>query len=228
MEAPDVAWLAVQHSGEAAVVVALGVWERQPAGWRRVGGHYATLAGVGLSTGAIALADPLADMVVETGNGRTVPADPSLHSCRTAPRAHDDASIVAHDAFFLSHEPALPHGGAVLTGYFTSDNQGEAAAFQGQNPMHDLAGYRADWLRGSVVMAIDAAVAISVPPGTVATATAWPPSATPTTAPSSTPTRVPTRATEGATPSATVTAPDEGWTAALPLVMSWTDRVGER
>jgi hypothetical protein len=221
-------WLAGQRSGGAAVVVALGVWERQPVGWRRVGGHYATLAGVGLSTGAVALADPLADMVVETGNGRTVPVDPDLHSCRTAPRAHDDASIVAHDAYFLSQEPALPHGGAVLTRYFTSDNQGEAAAFQGQNPKHDLGDYCADWLRGSVVMAIDAAVAISAPPGTVATATARPPSATPTSVPSSTPTLVPTSASEGATPTATSTSLDEGWTAALPMVVSWTDRVGGR
>jgi hypothetical protein len=144
--APDAAWLRREADQGAAMVAALGVWERQDDGWRRVGGHYAAVAGVapdggeaagadGPVPGALALADPLADQVAQTGRGRMVPPDAALHSCRLAPAAHDDAAVVAHDGYALEVPPSespLPDRRLVLAGYFGLEAMGEAAAFVGQ------------------------------------------------------------------------------------------------
>ena len=177
---------AAEHGGTA--VLLLGVWEHQAGAWRRIGGHYAALAGVG---DMIALADPLADQAAYGGQGRFAPDDPSVHSCREDPRAHDDAAVVAHDAYELYSVPGLPGGRLALLGYFTPETSGDAAAFSGQNPATHLAEHEAAWTRGSVVMAVDAALIIApvaspTPPTatstTAATATASPRPASPATA----------------------------------------------
>lgn len=191
--APDAAWLRRWTDEGAALVAALGVWERQGDGWRRVGGHVAAVAGVapeggavsGPSApvlGAVALADPLADQVAQTGRGRMVPPDPALHSCRLAPAAHDDAAVVAHDGYALTvgqPEAPLPDQRLVLAGYFGLEAMGEAAAFAGQNPIDLPAAQRGDWRGGVVVMALDAALAIVPapalrPPSPTAPTTATP------------------------------------------------------
>ncbi len=187
VEAPGAAWLGAQAARRAGVALLLGVWEAQPDGWRRVGGHYAALAGVGIDPAAVALADPLADTAALGAAGRALPAGADAHSCRTAPRAHDDAAAVSHDAFALVGEPALPGGRRVLAGYFTPDNAGEAAAFQGLNPSAALTAHAAEWRRGTVVMAVDAALAL-VPAPTAGPSAASSPTATagPTATPSPT------------------------------------------
>lgn len=176
--APDAAWLRREADQGAAMVAALGVWERQDDGWRRVGGHYAAVAGVapeggeaagadGPVPGALALADPLADQVAQTGRGRMVPPDAALHSCRLAPAAHDDAAVVAHDGYALEVPPSespLPDRRLVLAGYFGLEAMGEAAAFAGQNPIDLPAAQVGDWRGGVVVMALDAALAIEPAP----------------------------------------------------------------
>jgi hypothetical protein len=178
-------------------VVLLGVWESQEDGWRRVGGHYAALAGADVAGTVIALADPLADGAGLGGPGRAVPPEPAAHSCREAPRAHDDAALVSYDAYPLAIEPVLPDQRSSLAGYFTPANYHEAAAFQGQNSSDALKPYTADWRRGPVVMAVDAALAM-VPTGR-ATPTAppppptvVPPTVTATAPPTSTPSPTPT------------------------------------
>jgi len=188
--APDVAWVQARAARNAGIVLLLGVWEDQDGEWRRVGGHYAAVAGVGEGSDWLALADPLADGAALGGPGRAVPPDAGPHGCRTAPLAHDDAGIVAHDAYRLAGEPGLPGGRAVLADYFTAASAGEAAAFRGQNPAAGLAGHAAAWRRGAVVMAMDAALAIvpaaapepsaSAPPEATATATASATDGTPT------------------------------------------------
>lgn len=172
--APDAAWLRRWADEGAAVVAALGVWERQGDAWRRVGGHYAAVAGVvpegGVGAGppapvlgTVALADPLADQVAQNGRGRMVPPDPALHSCRLAPAAHDDAAVAAHDGYALTvdlSEAPLPDQRLVVAGYFGLEAMGEAAAFAGQNPIDLPAEQGGDWRGGVVVMALDAALAI--------------------------------------------------------------------
>jgi hypothetical protein len=180
--APAPAWLAEQVSMGAGAVVLLGVWEAQEDGWRRVGGHYAAVAGFDGETASLALADPLADTAALGGTGRAIPPDSAVHSCREAPRAHDDAAVVTHDAYPLRATAGLPDGRYILDGYFRPDNEHEAAAFQGQNPMAALKPWSAGWRRGHVVMALDAALAI-VPSAGHPANTELPPTAPPTVAP---------------------------------------------
>jgi hypothetical protein len=156
-----------------AVVALLGVWERQSDRWARVGGHYATMVEVVSPGGtAVLLADPLADRTDLPG-GHHVPADPSMHSCREAPYAHDDAAAVSHDRYELSTVLDLPGGRPVLERYFEPESYGEAAAFAGQNSAAFLAGLAAAWGRGPVVMAVDGLLVIepAVPPTAAPTAT---------------------------------------------------------
>jgi hypothetical protein len=220
---PDGAWLARQVASSAGVVVGLGVWEAQAEGWRRVGGHYAAVAGAAPDGAWVALSDPLADLAALGGEGRSVPPGPAGHSCREAPRAHDDPAVVSHDGHRLIAEPALPHGAAVLAGYFGEANQGEAAAFEGQNPVDALAEHRGAWKRGAVVMALDAALAL-VPVG-AATPTASPTRPPPTAPFTDTPeptattpaTQTPTATSEAPTPVASRTPPH---TIALPVALA--------
>ena len=195
--APDRAWLAEGVSNRAGILLLLGVWESQAQGWRRVGGHYAAVAGIDGS--AILLADPLADLAGLGGPGRRLPEDPSQHSCREAPAAHDDAAIVSHDRYALVNASELPTDALQLDGYFEAESYGEAAAFQSQNAAGFLSQHQATWQRGPVLMAIDAALALvpvatpslaSTPDPVAPSATATPRASVtvpPTARPSSTP-----------------------------------------
>jgi hypothetical protein len=187
--APDTAWLTDQLTARGGVVLQLGVWERQAEGWRRVGGHYAALAGVD-DLGRVALSDPLADGAALGAPGRAVPPGAAGHSCREAPRAHDDAAVVSHDAYALAEAPDLPDGRRLLEGYFQPANWHEAAAFAGQNPSTALQDRAGTWQRGEVVMALDGAIAIRPGAGVA-------PTASPTRGGAS-----PTRPASSATPSA--------------------------
>jgi hypothetical protein len=167
---------------------------------RRVGGHYATV--VALEGDVVVLADPLADRG-DTVGGRWVPPDPSRHSCREDPAAHDDAAVLSHDAYVLA-DAGLP-GRPALAGYFTLETEGEAAAFAGQNPADYLSPYNAPWTGGHVEMAIDALLAFSP-------ATTLDPTATPTASLTWTP-----RATHPAVPAtATPTGTEAGLGTASP------------
>lgn len=191
---PDGAWLRVQQQRGAAVVVLLGVWESSGDGWRRIGGAYAALAGTDAAGAAVALADPVYDQAVRPDNGgRLVPADGARHSCRNAPRDHDDAAVVSHDRYDLFPPPGLPGGGWALGGYFRPDSFGDGAAFAGLNGAAFLAGHAGDWQRGTLVAALDAALALQPQGGAAGgapspTAPTAPPAATdePTAPPSST------------------------------------------
>jgi len=205
---PSTAWVRSRFDRGAGAVLLLGVWEQQGEAWRRIGGHYAAMAGIGASGDRIALADPLADAAALGAPGRTNPDDPTVHSCRLAPRAHDDAAVSAHDVYRLDTHRGLPEGHVVLAGYFTPVNYGEAAAFQGQNQSSALADHAATWQGGPVVMAVDAALAIV--PKTGGAAVPTPDPAT---------TLVPSP-TETVTPAVTAT-PEAGPTPSVPPAWPW-------
>lgn len=183
---PAAAWLREQVRRRAGIVLLLGVWELQETQWRRVGGHYVTVAGLSLDgEPVLGVADPLADMAAGGNRGRAEPMDPSFHSCRLAPRAHDDAAVVSLDTWTLVPSD-LPLGQPVLLGYFTPRTYGEAAAFRGQNTGAAFAAYAGDWQRGPVVMALDAGMAIiprGAPPATASPAAHSPSAPIPTTSP---------------------------------------------
>lgn len=197
--APDAAWLAAMARRPAGLLLALGVWEEQAEAWRRVGGHFASLAGVD-AAGYLALSDPLADLGGDRERGRFHPPDAGLHSCRNAPRAHDDAGVLSHDVYRLDQDPPLPGGRKVLVDYFGPDSYGEAAAFAGQNPSGALATHAADWRRGRVVMALDAAWALIPEPAIL------PASPSPPASPSASPTATRTPSPSATSPPHTATA----------------------
>lgn len=206
--APDRDWLAEGVANRAGILLLLGVWESQAQGWRRVGGHYAAVAGIDGS--AILLADPLADRAGIGGEGRRRPEDPGWHSCREAPAAHDDAAIISHDRYPMLPASELPTGAVRLDGYFDAESYGEAAAFRSLNAADFLATLQGTWQRGTVVMAIDAALAL-IPidgPSRTPTPTVPIPSTTSTSEASRTPSATvpPTRSPQpeaSASPSAT-------------------------
>lgn len=200
-ERPDTTWLAQRIAETAGVVLLLGVWESQENGWRRVGGHFVALAGSDSTAGTVAVADPLVDAAGIGGPGRSMPMDPRLHSCRTAPRAHDSPAVISHDAYALEPQPALPGNRSVLTGYFSAASYHEAAAFVGQNAALSLQGMAGAWRGGEVVMALDAALAL-VPDGFSRPS----PTPSPTVSPTATASPSPT-ATHTATPDASPTRP---------------------
>jgi hypothetical protein len=213
VDAPGPGWLADMMGQGAAVVVALGVWEdRGAAGWQRIGGHYAAVAGLDASGGWLWLSDPLADSAAYGGGGLAVPQDPARHSCREAPREHDDARVVSHDAYRLA---AAGDGAGsalgdrlVLEDYFDAQTYNDAAAFAGQNPW--AAGEAVlRWGGSAVVMALDGALAV-VPAGDAERSTATSTEAAVGATGTATATETRT-ATESRTATETATAPASAW-----------------
>ncbi|MCC7019773.1 MAG: hypothetical protein IT332_08465 [Ardenticatenales bacterium] len=205
---PTGLWLRAQADRSAGVVVLIGVWEQAGEGWRRIGGHYAALAGTDAAGEVVALADPVYDQAVRPDNGgRFVPTDGAAHSCRNAPRAHDDAGAVSHDRYDLFPPSGMPDAAWALAGYFRPETFGEGAAFAGQNPADHLADASGTWQRGTLIAVLDAALALQPRGGGSSVPTATPPAATapptPTTAQSAEPTDAPTAPptpTTGASP----------------------------
>ncbi len=200
---PDPAWLNAAREGDGAIVLLLGAWEEGVDGWGRIGGHYAAVAGLSLDA-VISLSDPLADRAAEGGAGRTFPESPGVHSCRLAPREHDDAAVVSHDSYRLETGVGLPDDRAVLVDYFRATRASEVVAFAGLNADPVLESFAKAWGGGRPVMAIDAALAI-IPRLAPGRATSLPPTETP--APSSTPTDLPS-ATATLRPFATARSTD--------------------
>ena len=170
--ASDFAWIEEHGAEDAAVVLLLGAWEQGAEGWGRIGGHYVTVAGEGTGE-RIWLSDPLGDRAAEAGTGRTWPSSPEEHSCREAPRSHDDAAMISHDTYQLDTTLDLPDGRSVLRGYFDSTRASEVMAFAGQNSDPVTEAFATSWRGGIPFMAIDAALAIvpRIAPGTLPSAT---------------------------------------------------------
>jgi len=178
---PDAALLAGLAGDDAGAVLLLGVWVPAADGWARTGGHYVALAGAekvdleldGVSPDARApaagaagphvwLADPLADKAAHGADGTARPPGADRHSCRTAPREHDDAALVSHDRYRLaSTSTAGPPGNRlVLEGYFDRASAGEAAAFEGQNGDPSVTAGPTPDPDGVPLMAVDAVLAV--------------------------------------------------------------------
>ncbi|MFQ5459581.1 MAG: hypothetical protein ACE5EL_02190 [Anaerolineae bacterium] len=205
----------------AGAVLLLGVWEpHADGGPRRVGGHYAALAGADLEPGdtaLVALSDPLAD-AAQTSGGRSVPDDPEIHSCREAPLAHDDPGVVSQDVYALA-DTGLPGSPPELEGYFAPQSYGEAAAFAGMNSAAFVAAFNGQWTGGAVVMTIDALMFVSpVPAPPTATPTGETPGPPGTPSASPPPTATATSTPAEATPTAAIR--QEGGRVMLPFAVA--------
>ena len=179
--------------GGESLILLLGFWEFQTEGWRRLGGHYVTVAGVECDGDGrrLAISDPNWDRAADGGPGMVRPANRRASMSPMSQEAHNDAALVSWDLYdFVA--PGGAWGNVGLAGYATGQ---DALAFVGQNFAQDLEIYRTgSYQGGEIVTIVDHA--ISVGPGAA--------TATPTPTATQTPTGAPT-ATASSTPSATVT-----------------------
>ena len=94
------------------VILLLGFWYLEDIRWRRVGGHYVTVAGINLAQLMIGLSDPFFDNA-ETGapgrvlSGSYIPHTPTPHTDSTI---HNDPGNVSHDIYDVDSNSPAPAG----------------------------------------------------------------------------------------------------------------------
>ena len=190
------------RDGEA-ILLLLGFWQEQDDGWRRVGGHYVALAGLGceLEDHWVALSDPFFDRAKEGGPGLVLPAANGT--------AHNDAAHVSWDLYEAVAAPG-PWGAWALSGYGAP---GELEDFAGQNRALALEPYQAGVLGDRPIVAVvDYAIAIGsdAPTATPTLTATW---ASPTPSDTATPTASVTAETLTPTLTATWASPTPSDTA---------------
>lgn len=186
-EAPSLAWVQDLASwGDRMVLLLLGFWEHQGA-WRRLGGHYVTVACISWSGEArLALADPFSDRAELGWPGYVYPAPPHGHPTNPPDEVHNDADYVSWE-LYDAIPSSVPAGIWGLSGYASSYD--DVANFFGQNFPHDLEEYRADSYReGAIETVVERAIVISwgQPSPTATPTETWMPTVSPT--PTATPT----------------------------------------
>jgi len=113
--------LVEQHDN---VILLLGFWYPENSNWRRVGGHFVTVAGVNSVQLMIAFSDPFFDNA-ETGapgevlSGSYIPHSPIPHSDSTR---HNDPGNVSHDIYNASLNYSNPAGRWWVSDYPVSVN----------------------------------------------------------------------------------------------------------
>lgn len=190
---PEFGWVEAEVERSEDVILLIGFWQESAAGWRRIGGHYVTAAGVDSPRRLIAFSDPFANAAEVGGWGRVLPPG---HPAGHAPGLHNDARFVSHDLYRVidTHSPGGtwgPWGYArwlVLTNFQSLNTPDEFLAFQGtynrQLPV---------WAE------VEYAIAVSPVPSVL--------TPTPTATRSTTPTPTPTRtATHSPTPTPSSTS----------------------
>jgi plastocyanin len=93
---PPFPWVEEEIERSEDVILLIGFWQETTAGWRRIGGHYVTAAGVDSPRRLIAFSDPFADAAEVGGWGRVLPGPhPPAHGAGL----HNDARFVSHDLY---------------------------------------------------------------------------------------------------------------------------------
>ncbi len=176
---PAFGWVEAEVERSEDVILLIGFWQDSLIGWRRVGGHYVTAAGVDSLRRLIAFSDPITDAAEVGGWGRVLPpGHPAGHS----PALHNDARFVSHDLYRIveTHSPGGTWGPWGYTRWLPLAN------FRDLNTPDEFLGFQGSYNPQMPVWAeVEYAIAVSpVEPGTVT------PTATPTR--TTTPTRTPT------------------------------------
>lgn len=164
LKSPSVVWLADQVSASNPVILLLGFWEYQQMTdgeghaswqWRRLGGHYVSVAGTCLMANQVGFSDPWRD-AAETGrsDGRVLPAHPQHPA---DPAVHNDAAFVSYDLYPIvsSASPGALWG---LSNYASA--YGEIENFAGMNWAEDLIPYLGEYQGGTIRVEVDYAVFI--------------------------------------------------------------------
>jgi hypothetical protein len=163
------------------VIMLLGFWEAQPNGWRRLGGHWVTAAGVNCTVGdRIAISDPYIDAAEDGFDGVVMPL--AGHAPEHAAGVHNDAAYISHDIYGIWRQ-GLADGSArfglvdyVRWNAATDEQYPDLEPFYGANIPQDLENAATlDYQGGSVqtrveyaviVEPMDDAVRLALQPGT--------------------------------------------------------------
>ena len=127
-KAPDFYWIEEQVEKCEDVILLLGFWQWQEIepgywDWRRMGGHYVTVAGVDSTDMYLAISDPFRD-AAEFGGiipGRVLPLGHGSEDHTGPPETlHNNASYVSHDIYTVWLSPS-PGGIWGLEDYYADE-----------------------------------------------------------------------------------------------------------
>ena len=159
-EQPAWDWVKDEVKRSEDVVLLLGFWELQKDGWKRLGGHYVTAAGVSCYGDGIAISDPWRDNAERGGLGEILGAPiPHPHPLAPPDALHNDAERVSHD-FYGILNTTTPGGVWGLAGYVRTYD--DIANFLGANTPMGLISYQTDrWRKGQILAVAERAIAVS-------------------------------------------------------------------
>jgi hypothetical protein len=142
------------------VILLLGFWEDQGGTWKRIGGHYVTVAGVNYPDQMLAFSDPFFDNA-EAGGPGVVPIP---HAAGHAPELHNDAQYVSHDFYTVLSGSLSPGGLLYIPDY---PIQTLVEQFQGVNVPEEFEPDQGTYQSGAVHTEIEYAVVVSPKPDLV-------------------------------------------------------------
>lgn len=154
--APSFDWVREETRAARPVVLLLGFWELQPTGWRRLGGHYVTVAGVSPGAEWVALSDPFRNAAENGWPGSVRPAVDHGHTGTAPDTVHNDARYVSYDLYRVAHSTGGWGPQAYARSYADVDN------FSGMNSAPALEAARAGaHLGGEIVTLVDYALVLA-------------------------------------------------------------------
>jgi hypothetical protein len=133
------------------VILLLGFWYWNESVWRRVGGHYVTVAGANGAELQIGLSDPFFDNAEVGGLGRVLDGAYISHAPvpHTDSTIHNDAGNVSHDVYSVSQDSISPGGRWWIQDYPASlDPEYPMEIFYQQNVPEEFERMTQPWVTG--------------------------------------------------------------------------------
>lgn len=161
---PTFEWVEEEVERSEDVILLLGFWQNQSGDWKRLGGHYVTVAGINSADLQIAFSDPFRDSaeVGGAGFGRVLSGTliPHIPTPGHPVTTHNDAGNVSHDYYSITTTVTSPHGLWEILGYL--DPMVPLPSFVRQNCPSDFKGDEGDWIPVSpIFVEVEYAIAVS-------------------------------------------------------------------
>jgi hypothetical protein len=148
-------WVVEEVLRSEDVILLLGFWQNQGE-WRRIGGHFATVAGVNPTDLEIAFSDPFHDNAEHGQPGRVLSGMLIPHVIPHGAAVHNDAGNVSHDAYPVILAPPLP-----LPAWEILNYPYVLGDFQSQNVPRELVPYQREPIGVPVHTVVEYALATS-------------------------------------------------------------------